>query len=83
MLRLDDHWVWDSWVADDGKDYHLFFLKALAHRGGPDVPAHAGAVGHAVSTDLGDVDRAARRAGAGTGRRLGRPGDLDRLGRPG
>ena len=28
MLRLEDHWVWDSWVADDGERFHLFFLKA-------------------------------------------------------
>ena len=28
MLRLDDLWVWDSWVADDGDLYHLFFLQA-------------------------------------------------------
>jgi hypothetical protein len=26
--RLDDYYVWDSWVADDGKRYHLFFLQA-------------------------------------------------------
>ena len=28
MLRLADDWVWDSWIADDGERYHLFFLKA-------------------------------------------------------
>ena len=28
MLRLEHDWVWDSWVADDGERYHLFFLKA-------------------------------------------------------
>lgn len=28
MLRLDDAWIWDSWIADDGERYHLFFLKA-------------------------------------------------------
>jgi len=26
VLRLADDWVWDSWVADDGERYHLFFL---------------------------------------------------------
>src|ERR671932_384240 len=28
MLRLDDLWIWDSWVADDGDLYHLYFLQA-------------------------------------------------------
>ena len=27
-LALPDHWVWDSWMTDDGTDYHLFFLRA-------------------------------------------------------
>ena len=28
VLRLDDHSILDSWVADDGDRYHLFFLQA-------------------------------------------------------
>ncbi len=28
VLALRDDWVWDSWVADDGENYHLFFLTA-------------------------------------------------------
>ena len=28
MLRLEDRWVWDSWVVDDGERYHLFYLQA-------------------------------------------------------
>ena len=28
MLRLDDRWIWDSGVADDGDSYNLFFLYA-------------------------------------------------------
>lgn len=52
VLRLDEHWVWDSWVADDGDEYHLYFLQAprsledfaLRH-------VHA-TVGHATSRDL-------------------------------
>ena len=28
VLRLDDYWIWDSWIADDGDLYHLFFLQA-------------------------------------------------------
>ena len=32
MLSLDDYWIWDSWIADDGERYHLFFLQAPSHR---------------------------------------------------
>ena len=35
MLRLDDLWVWDSWIADDGDLYHLFFLQAPRALGDP------------------------------------------------
>src|SRR4051812_23371389 len=35
VLRLDDQWVWDSWVADDGELYHLFFLQAPRALGDP------------------------------------------------
>ena len=28
MLRLADAWTWDFWLADDGRSYHLYFLKA-------------------------------------------------------
>ncbi len=28
VLALRDDWVCDSWVADDGENYHLFFLTA-------------------------------------------------------
>ena len=52
MLRLDDYWVWDSWIADDGDSYHLYFLQAPRSLG--DVSRrHVNArVGHARSTDL-------------------------------
>lgn len=52
MLRLADEWIWDSWVVDDGRRHHLFFLRAPAT---PDRPQlrHTGArIGHAVSDDL-------------------------------
>ena len=38
MLRLDDRWVWDFWIADTGADYHLFFLQAPRSLG-DQVPA--------------------------------------------
>ena len=28
VLRLPDHWVWDSWHAYDGVEHHRFFLRA-------------------------------------------------------
>ena len=30
MLRLAEAWIWDSWIADDGDRYHLFFLRPRA-----------------------------------------------------
>jgi len=52
VLRLDDHWVWDSWVADDGDQYHLFFLQAPRSLGDPGLRHIHATVGHATSTDL-------------------------------
>jgi beta-fructofuranosidase len=51
MLHDPSQWIWDSWVADDGERYHLFFLKAP--RGEDPHARHAAArIGHASSTDL-------------------------------
>src|SRR4051812_41428768 len=51
MLHDPSHWIWDSWVADDGERYHLFFLKAP--RGADPHARHVAArIGHASSTDL-------------------------------
>ena len=52
MLRLDDFWVWDSWVADDGDAYHLYFLQAPRSLGDPALRHVHATVGHATSTDL-------------------------------
>jgi beta-fructofuranosidase len=52
VLRLPDHWVWDSWIADDGERYHLFFLKAPRALREPRKRHAAATVGHATSTDL-------------------------------
>jgi beta-fructofuranosidase len=52
VLRLEDRWVWDSWLADDGRRYHLFFLQAPRSEGDPDVRHFQVSVGHAVSDDL-------------------------------
>ena len=52
MLRLDDRWAWDFWIADTGSDYHLFFLNAPRSLGDPNLRHHRAVVGHAVSSDL-------------------------------
>ena len=52
VLRLPHHWVWDSWVADDGDLHHLFYLKATRHEDGMATRHHRAVVGHATSTDL-------------------------------
>lgn len=52
MLRLPDHWVWDSWGARDGDTHHLFFLRASRALIDPDRRHLRASVGHARSTDL-------------------------------
>jgi beta-fructofuranosidase len=51
-LRLSDHWVWDIWLADDGTNFHLFFLRASRALHDPDRRHHRASIGHAVSADL-------------------------------
>jgi beta-fructofuranosidase len=53
MLRLPDHWVWDSWYVqgDDGLR-HAFFLRASRALLDPHRRHLRAAIGHAVSTDL-------------------------------
>jgi beta-fructofuranosidase len=54
MLRIEDHWLWDSWMADDGEHYHLFFLKAPKGLGDAGRRHTSARVGHARSRDLVD-----------------------------
>ena len=54
MLRLPDDWVWDSWVADDGETYHLYFLKAPRALEDPSRRHARAVIGHATSADLVD-----------------------------
>ena len=53
MLRLPDHWVWDSWPVrgDDGK-HHLFFLRASRALIDPTRRHWRASIGHARSADL-------------------------------
>ncbi|MET8980082.1 glycosyl hydrolase family 32 [Streptomyces sp. NPDC004539] len=60
MLRLPDHWVWDSWYAqDDEGRHHAFFLRASRALLDPDRRHRRAGVGHAVSGDLRSWDLAA------------------------
>jgi beta-fructofuranosidase len=52
VLRLTDDWVWDSWVADDGERYHLFFLKAPRALRDSSLRHTAASIGHATGVDL-------------------------------
>lgn len=52
MLRLADHWVWDSWPVHDGEHHHLFFLRASRALLDPDRRHRRASIGHARSTDL-------------------------------
>lgn len=51
-FNLDDHWVWDFWLADDGEQYHLFYLHAPKSLGNPDLRHRNARIGHATSSDL-------------------------------
>jgi beta-fructofuranosidase len=53
MLRLEDHWVWDSWhVQDEAGVRHVFFLRASRALLEPDRRHQRASIGHAVSSDL-------------------------------
>jgi beta-fructofuranosidase len=54
MLRLREDWVWDSWVADDGETFHLYFLQAPRALGDPSKRHARATIGHATSADLVD-----------------------------
>jgi len=54
VLRLPDQWIWDSWVADDGERFHLYFLQAPRALGDPTLRHAAARIGHATSFDLVD-----------------------------
>ena len=51
-LRLEADWIWDSWFADDGHEFHLFYLHAPRSLGDQALRHVNATVGHAVSTDL-------------------------------
>lgn len=51
-FTLDAHWVWDFWFADDGEQFHLFYLHAPTSLGDQNLRHRNARIGHAVSQDL-------------------------------
>lgn len=47
-----EHWLWDFWLADDGKLFHMFYLHAPKSLGHPDLRHRNARIGHATSADL-------------------------------
>lgn len=72
-LRIEDQWLWDSWLVTHEDRYHLFFLQAPRSLGDPELRHAHATVGHAVSDDLVDwkVGPTALSAGG--------PGDWDEM----
>ena len=54
MLSLPRAWAWDFWIADDGQDFHLYFLNAPHSLGDADLRHRAARIGHATSSNLID-----------------------------
>ncbi|MEO7015439.1 MAG: glycosyl hydrolase family 32 [Leifsonia sp.] len=59
MFELPDSWTWDFWLADTGREYHLFFLFASRALGEEERRHRRASIGHAVSTDLISWERVA------------------------
>jgi beta-fructofuranosidase len=53
-LKLPDQWVWDFWFAQDGTDYHIFYLQAPQTLNNEHLRHWHVSIGHAVSKDLTD-----------------------------
>jgi len=51
-FSLDNHWVWDFWIADDGELFHLYYLHAPTSLGDPNLRHRNAIIGHATSADL-------------------------------
>lgn len=55
-LRLPDKWIWDFWFAQDGLDYHIFYLQASRALKEERLRHWNVSIGHAVSPDLRNWD---------------------------
>ena len=53
-LKLNERWLWDFWMAQDGPNYHLFYLQAPNTLPDQSQRHINVSIGHAVSQDLYD-----------------------------
>ncbi len=51
-LHLTHNWLWDFWLAQEGPDYHVFYLQATRSLGKEELRHWHVSIGHAVSQDL-------------------------------
>ena len=51
-LSLKDKYVWDLWIVQEGRDYHIFYLQASRSLEDPNLRHWNVSIGHAVSQDL-------------------------------
>lgn len=51
-LVVPGKWLWDFWLAQDGIDYHIFYLQADRSLGDQMLRHWNVSIGHAVSQDL-------------------------------
>lgn len=51
-LKLENRWLWDFWFAQDGDDYHIFYLQSPNHWPYEWQRHFSVSVGHAISKDL-------------------------------
>ena len=70
MFQLEDWWVWDFWLVDDGTGWHLFHLQSPRTTEPGDRHWNA-SIGHAGSADLTNWAR------VGTALEPGPPGSWD------
>lgn len=52
MLALEDKWIWDFWLAQDGETWHAYFLQADRNLKDPELRHWNVSYGHATSRDL-------------------------------
>ena len=54
VLALKDKWLWDFWLAQNGEDWHIYFLQADNRLADPEMRHRNVTQGHAVSKNLID-----------------------------
>ncbi|WP_028671744.1 levansucrase [Saccharospirillum impatiens] len=52
MFALNDKWIWDFWLYQDGDHWHLYYLQADKSLKDPELRHWNVSQGHAISTDL-------------------------------